>query len=222
MAQSYEIVNSKTHVRFGRKFDTRKEANEFIKYLQANTNLKLNWVAKPWPYKREGNPTVPTSSLPIGTWEPAHAIRQNADGTIDVLREKNTGKRRANISEGFMAGGVFHPIRAAGDYDASRAGEARKYKKKRKKGARPTATGRRWTAKKASTKKAMPTSRREYGGDGSRYKNPASRTYRLMKDGRKTPVATYTTQNAANAAWKQKSLPFSKGKSPYWVEYWPK
>lgn len=122
---------------------------------------------------RKKNPTVPTSSLPIGTWEPAHAIRQNADGTIDILREKNSG-RRANISEGFMAGGVFHPIRAAGDYDASRAGEARKYKKKRKKSARPTATGRQWVAKKASTKKAMPISRREYGGDGSRYRNPGT------------------------------------------------
>ncbi len=125
MAQSYEIVNSKTHVRFGRKFDTRKEANEFIKYLQANTNLKLNWVAKPWPYKREGNPTVSTANLPIGTWQPAHAIRQNADGSVDILREKNSG-RRANISEGFMAGGVFHPIRSASDYDESRAGEKRK------------------------------------------------------------------------------------------------
>lgn len=49
--QSYEIVNSKTGYRFGRKFDTRKEAREFCKYLQSATTLKLYWVAKPWPYK---------------------------------------------------------------------------------------------------------------------------------------------------------------------------
>ena len=49
--QSYEIVNSKTGYRFGRKFDTRKEAREFCKYLQSATALKLYWVAKPWPYK---------------------------------------------------------------------------------------------------------------------------------------------------------------------------
>jgi len=186
MAQSYEIVNSKTHVRFGRKFDTRKEANEFIKYLQANTNLKLNWVAKPWPYKREGNPTVSVSSLPIGTWQPAHAIRQNADGTVDILREKNSG-RRANISEGFMAGGVFHPIRSASDYDAGRVGEGRTYKKKRKKGTKPAATGRRYAAKKASSKPAMATSRREYGGDGSRYRNPSKKP----------------TKAQVNAAWRK-------------------
>ncbi len=74
---------------------------------------------------RQGNPTVSVSSLPIGSWEPAHAIRQNADGSIDILREKNTGRRK-NISEGFMAGGVFHPIRSAADYDESRVGEKRK------------------------------------------------------------------------------------------------
>ena len=35
--------------------------------------------------------------------------------------------RYKNISEGFMSGGVFHPIRAAGDYKAKRAGEKKKY-----------------------------------------------------------------------------------------------
>ena len=160
MAQSYEIVNSKTHVRFGRKFDTRKEANEFIKYLQANTNLKLNWVAKPWPYKREGNPV----SKLTGEWIPAHAVRQNADGTVDILREKNSG-RRANISEGFMAGGVFHPIRHSVDYDSARAGESGKKRKKQ------TPTKKKAPARKRA---AMVTSRREYGGDGSRYRNPGN------------------------------------------------
>lgn len=75
--------------------------------------------------KRKKNPTITTSTLPIGEWSPAHAIRRNADGSVDILREKNSG-RRANISEGFFAGGVFHPIRSASDYDESRVGEKRK------------------------------------------------------------------------------------------------
>lgn len=207
MAQSYEIVNSKTHKRFGRKFDTRTEALEFIKYLQANTNLKLNWVAKPWPYKREGNPTVTASSIPIGEWSPAHAIRRNADGTVDILREKNSGKRRANISEGFMAGGVFHPIRSAADYDASRVGESKG--KKRKAPAR----------KKASTKRAMATSRRDYGGDGGRYRNAGKGAkWALIKDGTAKPLSIYHSKTDANTAWKHLSGKYPKGKSPYWVE----
>lgn len=170
---------------------------------------------------RKKNPTVPTSSLPIGTWEPAHAIRQNADGTIDVLREKNTGKRRANISEGFMAGGVFHPIRAAGDYDASRAGEARKYKKKRKKSARPTATGRQWVAKKASTKKAMSISRREYGGDGSRYKNPGTLPTSKKNDVEYVMPDGATTYSAAKAKRVAKQMATNLGRNVqiHWRRY---
>lgn len=166
MAQSYEIVNSKTHERFGRKFDTRAEALKFIKYLQANTSLKLHWVAKPWPYKREGNPTITTSSIPVGEWTPAHAIRRNADGTVDVLREKNSG-RRANISQGYMVGGVFHPIRSAADYDPSRVGEGGKKKKATKK--KKPATKKRVTPRKRAAKKpvraAMKTSRARYWSD---------------------------------------------------------
>ena len=45
-------------------------------------------------------------------------------------------RRRANesISQGFWRGGIFHPIRAADDYDPGAVGEARQYatKKKRK------------------------------------------------------------------------------------------
>lgn len=48
----YEVVNAKTGVRFGRKFDTRKECREFIAYLQSNTTIKLHWTAKPWPFTR--------------------------------------------------------------------------------------------------------------------------------------------------------------------------
>ena len=151
----------------GRK--TFVEVNTLVKTKQGNyTDNKIIGLT---PKAIKKNPTISTSSIPIGEWSPAHAIRQNADGSVDILREKNSG-RRANISEGFMAGGVFHPIRGASDYDASRVGESRTYKKKRKKGTKPTATGRKYTPKKASTKRAMVTSRRDYGGDGSRYRNP--------------------------------------------------
>lgn len=158
----------------GRK--TYVSVNTLVESKQGNyTDYKMVELA---PKSRKKNPTVSTSSLPIGTWQPAHAIRQNADGSVDILREKNSG-RRANISEGFMAGGVFHPIRHSADYDASRVGEGKAYKKKRKKGAKATPTGRRYTPKKASTRPAMATSRREYGGDGSRYKNPLGPKYKI-------------------------------------------
>ena len=166
----------------GRK--TYVSVDTLVKSKQGNyTDYKMVELA---PKSRKKNPTVSTSSLPIGTWQPAHAIRQNADGTVDILREKNSG-RRANISEGFMAGGVFHPIRSASDYDAGRVGEGRTYKKKRKKGTKPAATGRRYAAKKASSKPAMATSRREYGGDGSRYRNPSKKP----------------TKAQVNAAWRK-------------------
>ena len=50
----YEIVNARTGVRFGRKFDTRREAREFIAFLKASTTLRLYWTAKPWPYQHKG------------------------------------------------------------------------------------------------------------------------------------------------------------------------
>jgi len=155
----------------GRK--TYVSVDTLVKSKQGNyTDYKMVELA---PKSRKKNPTVSTSALPIGTWQPAHAIRQNADGSVDILREKNSG-RRANISEGFMdANGLFHPIRHSADYDSSRVGESKQYKKKRKKGTKATPTGRRYAAKKASTKPAMATSRREYGGDGSRYRNASKR-----------------------------------------------
>jgi hypothetical protein len=128
--------------------------------------------------KRKKNPTVSVSSLPIGTWQPAHAIRQNADGSVDILREKNSG-RRANISEGFMdANGHFHPIRSASDYSHRAAGEKRQYAPAKKRRSSPL-KGRAYAGgvsrKKASTRPAMATSRRDYGGDGSRYRNASTR-----------------------------------------------
>lgn len=171
----------------------RKTAKTFANQLNETQKVIVRKDWGDWktmalvPPSRKKNPTITTSTLPIGEWSPAHAIRRNADGSVDILREKNSGKRRANISEGFMAGGVFHPIRHSADYDASRVGEGRVYKKKRKKGTKPTATGRKYTPKKASTKRAMVTSRRDYGGDGSRYSNPGKKP----------------TKAQVNAAWRK-------------------
>jgi hypothetical protein len=41
---------------------------------------------------------------------------------------------RRNITEGFYSGGVFHPIRAASDYDPGRAGEGRLPEPRRRSG----------------------------------------------------------------------------------------
>lgn len=170
--------------------------------------------------KRKKNPTITTSTLPIGEWSPAHAIRRNADGSVDILREKNSG-RRANISEGFMAGGVFHPIRSAADYDASRAGESRAYKKKRKKGTKPTATGRKYTPKKASTKRAMAISRRDYGGDGSRYRNPGTLPTSKKNDVEYVCPDGSKTYSAAKAKRVAKKMAMDLGRNVqiHWRKY---
>ena len=156
----------------------------FIGRADSRRSVDIQVIGTKLPKYRKTNPTS-TATL-SEDWEPCHAVRKLADGTVQILREKNSGRQK-NISEGFMAGGVFHPIRHAGDYDPSRVGESRAYKKRRKKGSKPQSTGRRYAPKKASTKKAMPISRREYGGDGSRYRNPAKKP----------------TKAQVNAAWRK-------------------
>ena len=42
-------------------------------------------------------------------------------------------RRNESISQGFWSGGIFHPIRAADDYDPGAVGEAYQYAKKKKK-----------------------------------------------------------------------------------------
>lgn len=75
-------------------------------------------------------------SLQIGKFVNSK-VRFNKDGSLDVMRvnpaRKRTKKRRRNISEGFYADGVFHPIRSASDYDGSRAGEGTRKRKPAKK-----------------------------------------------------------------------------------------
>lgn len=157
---------------------------------------------------RSSNPTVTANSIPIGEWSPAHAIRRNADGSVDILREKNSG-RRANISEGFMAGGVFHPIRSAADYDASRVGEGKG--KKRKAPAK----------KKASTKRAMATSRRDYGGDGSRYRNPGTLPTSKKNDVEYVCPDGSKTYSAAKAKRVAKKMAMDLGRNVqiHWRKY---
>ena len=67
-------------------------------------------------------------------WTPVTAIRKIGN-KIEALilgekkRTANSGRTK-NISEGFYANGVFHPIRSASDYDESRVGETRVARKK--------------------------------------------------------------------------------------------
>jgi hypothetical protein len=42
----YEIVNRKTGYEMGRRFTNKRDAQSFIRHLQAGTNLKLHWTAK--------------------------------------------------------------------------------------------------------------------------------------------------------------------------------
>lgn len=133
MAVSKAEVNKAWH-KYDKYIRDSEKTGRFSE-LYAN-RLMLDAQLKQKEYQdyspRKKNPTITTSSIPVGEWTPAHAIRRNADGTVDVLREKNSG-RRANISEGFLdPKGIFHPIRHASDYSPRAAKEKRAYAKKRR------------------------------------------------------------------------------------------
>lgn len=63
---------------------------------------------KPLPAAYKSNP-----GIPVGKFIPA---RLNPDGTVSFLMKGKPVRKARNISEGFIAGGVFHPIRHASDY----------------------------------------------------------------------------------------------------------
>jgi len=85
-----------------------------------------------------GNPSqiIPASGI----------IIDRKRGKVHII---NPGKIQ-NIAQGFFdSNGVFHPIRASGDYDSSRVGESKKKKKPTKKRAKATKK----SSKKKVTKK---------------------------------------------------------------------
>lgn len=83
--------------------------------------------------------------------------------------------RVKNISEGFVdANGVFHPIRAAGDYKAGRAGEKKKYKPGKKAAAKRKATSQVKTHKRVAAKRSVADIKKMLGVGkaGGAKKNP--------------------------------------------------
>lgn len=79
--------------------------------------------------------------------------------------------RVKNISEGFVdASGVFHPIRAAGDYKAGRAGEKKKYKPGKKAAAKRKATSQVKTHKRVAAKRSVADIKKMLAGGAK--KNP--------------------------------------------------
>ena len=80
---------------------------------------------------RRRNPLHHSHELPYGEWVPAHAVKFNDDGTVDVMTESQHNRGRRNIAAGFYdEEGIFHPIRSSYDYQPRRAGERVKRKKK--------------------------------------------------------------------------------------------
>ena len=83
---------------------------------------------------RRRNPLHHPHELPYGEWVPAHAVKFNDDGTVDVMTEAQHNRGMRNVAAGFYdEDGYFHPIRASYDYDPSRVGERAKKKKPAKK-----------------------------------------------------------------------------------------
>jgi hypothetical protein len=107
-------------------------------------------------------------ALPKGKFFKVNAAKVNRDGSVtlsipdSVMRKANPKKRR-NVAQGFMAGGVFHPIRSSYDYDPERAnddygdyGSGRKPAKRKAAAKKKAAPKRKPVAKKkakAKTKK---------------------------------------------------------------------
>ena len=107
--------------------------------------------------KTKANPT----SFPKGKFIPVEAVRYNRNGTVtvkvkdSVVRSNPTLKR--NMANGYIAGGVFHPIRSSPDYDPSAVGEKRKTKKKTTK---KKAAPKRKAVKRAPANKKKTTKRK--------------------------------------------------------------
>lgn len=133
------------------------------------------------------------NGIKTGVWTPVKAIKRNADGSIDVLKEKTS--RQPNISQGFMAGGVFHPIRSAADYDPSRAGEGGKKKKGNAKKKAPA-------KKKAATKK--PAAWKSLGTKQRIALLAKKYPYQLHHDTRGY-VKAYATKAALDAEYKRRN-----------------
>lgn len=101
------------------------------------------------------NPSKRKSTRLTGAWIPAIAVRK-VGRKLQILKNP----RVKNISQGFWADGIFHPIRAAEDYDPRLVGEGGKKRKKRRKPAKKAAARRRTTTKKRATTKRRKTTRR--------------------------------------------------------------
>lgn len=70
----------------------------------------------------------PVLNPPKGKWIKATGVKFNRNGTVSIKATGKARKNPRNVAEGFYAGGVFHPIRGAYDYDRVRGGDDEKFK----------------------------------------------------------------------------------------------
>jgi hypothetical protein len=136
-----------------------------IHLYKDEANGKYVYVDTKYPRKRNSGEITMSAE-----WQPCHAYRKLADGTVQVLteaegsRQVNSGRRKRvpNIAQGFWANGVFHPIRASADYDPRRAGEGGGKKKAAAKKRKPAkkAAKKKVAAKKRTPAKKSPAKRR--------------------------------------------------------------
>ena len=65
---------------------------------------------------RRRNPLHHPHELPYGEWVPAHAVKFNDDGTVDVMTESQHNRGMPNVA-GYKDATGFHPIRWDPEYD---------------------------------------------------------------------------------------------------------
>ena len=94
----YKVIDSRTGT--SPSFPTKADALAYARAIGAPKNS-----VKKMAFKNPG--------IPVGKFLPA---RLNPNGTVSFLMKGKPVRKARNISEGFIAGGVFHPIRHASDY----------------------------------------------------------------------------------------------------------
>lgn len=116
-------------------FNTQREAEEYAQDRANRTNKNVTvWVFSSGKkgrkvktmrsQRKQSNPNFLSGLMGrIKEIIPAHAVVRTTDNKLHILKEKNPSRVR-NVAMGFVDGsGIFHPIRASGDYSPRAAGE---------------------------------------------------------------------------------------------------
>lgn len=99
----YEIYNYKTGYEMGRTFSTKKQADDFIKYLKAGTSAKLFWRAR--KAKAQKNPASPMAVLKSLVGSTVKIVKRGNQVVAEVVKgarktvRRNPAKKRVTVAK---------------------------------------------------------------------------------------------------------------------------